>query len=515
MFRLSRSLSRSGILILLLLVCASVCAHAQSPASPISLSGRVGPVITPDEQAYFNLFHRFPGFTQASFTATEDSLYILELVSNVNGNEVVHLDTLDTKAFNELARYIDQFENLYDKTRQVNWGLIIPYVGPKRWNRKRANVTVSLLDGKKYQGRLVFVDNTQMILHPGKEKVPYLPQTNLMNIDPASIETVRIRYGFVQTILRGAEEFLFFSSSRYIFGNQERYEKQVVPSLVGHSVFSDSTPPEMDAVRAMPPIALTRSPIPAEKLFLNRINRQWTLKLNATSPLSRSVQAVPFSSFEEDAGDYNIELTDLAFHVSLQRNISRRFLLGGILQYYPSFRVNPIDYYVSGTSQPLPLSEREDSRIQLSGFSITPTLSFLIAVPDKRRFALEREFAFTDRFEIALTLGPTFSATTNHASISPDDLSFLYTGFLVQVHSFSWNDFNIGGLAQVDLFFYPREYLSIGLTGEYIALSFQSVDLATLENPLQEGVNYEARSFVAPSTLLEQFSVNFGVRFHF
>lgn len=515
MSRLSSSLSRSSILITLLFLCNSVCVLGQSTPSPVTLSDRVGPVITPDEQVYFNLFHRFPGFKQASFSVVEDSLRVLEVVSNVNGSDVIQTDTLDTKAFNELARYIDQFERLYNKTREVNWGLIIPYTGPKRWNRRRANVTVTLLDRKKYEGRLVFVDNNQMILNPGKEKVPYLPQVDLLHIDPALIESVRIRYGFVQTILRGVEEFLFFSRSRYIFGNQERYQKQVVPSLVGQSVFSDANPPEMGAARALTPIALTRPAIPAEKLYLNRINRQWTLKLNATSPLSRSVKAIPFSSFGEEAGDYNIELTDLIYHASLQKNISRRLRLGGIVQYYPTSRVNPINYYDPETAIPLPLAQREDSRIQLSGFSFTPTFSFLIAVPDKRRFALEREIAFLDRFELAVSVGPTFSSTTNHASISPSDLIYLYTGFLVQVHSLSWSDFNIGGLALVDLFFYPREYISIGFTGEYLALSFQSIDLAAIENPLQEGVNYETRSFVAPSTLLEQFSLNFGVRFHF
>jgi len=506
-------LSRRSILIVLLLIFSQSLVLAQT-ITP--LSDRVGTLITADERAYFNLFHRFPDFKQASFTsASDDSLFFLEIVSSVNGNDVIQTDTLEAKVFYELSRYVTQFERLYDKTGQVKWGYIIPYAGPKRWNRKRAKAFVKLLDGNKYEGQLVFIDNQQLILYPGKQKVPYLPQANPLIIDPASIETVKVRYGLVQAILYGINDILFYSRTLYIFGNQDRYQKQVVPSLIGQSVFSNAYPPELDDARATPPVALLRPPLPAEELYLKRIDRLWTLKINAITSLSRSAQPIPFSSFDEDAGEYSVQLTNLTLQASLQKNITKRLALGGVLIYNPSFDVSSIDYFIPGSNIPLPAAQRESSRIDISGLTFTPTVSFKLAVTDKRRYALEREIALLDRFEIGLTVGPTLSAFTYNASISPRELGFLYTGFLVRVHAFSWDDFIIGGLGQVDLYFYPRENFSIGLTGEYVAIPFKSVDLATFDNPLQEGVNFEPRSFVAPSTLLEQFSLNVGFRIHF
>lgn len=154
---------KSFIILLLLIIITLNSTKAQYSISP-----RLGAEIDKSEKEYFGLFPKIKNFTSAKTIVQTDNKVEIIITRTAKGIVTDTTFKISTKLANNLASYIEGFEQCRNKERQVNWnaleGLAIYTPALESEIKEGTELDVVTNKGEKIHGKLLFASDSAIVL---------------------------------------------------------------------------------------------------------------------------------------------------------------------------------------------------------------------------------------------------------------------------------------------------------------------------------------------------------------
>jgi hypothetical protein len=154
---------KSFIILSLLIIITINSTKAQYAISP-----RLGAEIDKSEKEYFGLFPKIKNFTSAKTIVQTDNKVEIIITRTAKGIVTDTTFKISTKLANNLASYIEGFEQCRNKERQVNWnaieGLAIYTPALESDIKEGTELDVVTNNGEKIHGKLLYASDSTIVL---------------------------------------------------------------------------------------------------------------------------------------------------------------------------------------------------------------------------------------------------------------------------------------------------------------------------------------------------------------
>ncbi len=176
----------------------SVQAQLSAQAALATLTARLGPEITPDEQAYFGLFYPFRDRFQHATARLDGDALLLDVYMARNGVPADTTYRLDAADAAILAGYVDSYERIFlegvgahaaELSTLIRRRLARPASLPEGALRR---VQVTTQDGQLREGGLLYASETYWALWPGRAPYTWQQSNRVTWIPAAQIVAVHV-----------------------------------------------------------------------------------------------------------------------------------------------------------------------------------------------------------------------------------------------------------------------------------------------------------------------------------
>lgn len=490
--------------------------------TPHVLSDRVGPEISSNERAYFDLFPRIQAFESARVQRLTDTSYVFV----IRRSAPMSLDTAlvtQAKAVDALGRYLDFFERSTWSGEKVPWQLLWPMVAPVRRVQNASRITVVCRDSSMASGYLVYLDKRGLLLAPGggAESLMQAALAEAVHyIAPSDIELISIDFAPGRPL---ASHFMMPG-----VGNRPVFERYALPLLRRHAAFKGTPSPELDAylnarISASPVYLAENAEI--DPRYLNSLRSRLHLSLGSfgigsfTRP--RTFQVLSTHTFPATdpelpvPGPRTLRAAPLRYVVQADYNVKPRLQIGLLLGassfpgMSPAFedtvhwgpQVNLTDSLVTARST--------GGSVDIGEAVLGAMATVLVKRHDPFGY-LRGPLNMRNRFALRVSAGPTLA----YLAASSFAVEGKYNQFREiyryreghKDHQLTW-----GGIGTIDLEYFAWRMLSINLGLRTLYLPSVRLPELTVHNPYAPDVN---KTVPASSASIFIPSATIGLRLH-
>ena len=513
-FSYSHILSRPFLLCLFLFSLSVSHVAGQNAETLVSLNERVGEIVDPDERAYFHLFPQIDNFESARLFSTSDSTYLAQIQQR--GGSVIERP-LTREEFHEIGNYIERYEQVYNRTEEIEWGYLIKHVQPNSTPFNRGvPVGVTLLDDTYLEGRLVHISDRGLLV--SKSITPGTPESMEDQVRVIRREEVyRIRQ--LGTFLEKAfgEFDIFFAGEPDIF---YRYS---VPILKKYAFYGDAPPSELS--RLMPPRTDIPDPGPPRKrdssllrdLIFEHLHLRYYITEIPSSYSADPIEVLAFLFTEDEFQrpqtniQFNKPFLSLTFDVHVAQKIKAgASILWSRLPDQPEFVEQ--DLPGEGRTRFLQLSGLRTSPgfVEVGGQHLIGKISYDIVSAD-RVVRVYPRLTFKN-FDLTVGAGVSYWNQRSVTTLSSASIEEVGGRWFEYTRNFTERDNLWGAYAELEINFYVSRHLSLGLNlNQFIYPNF------TIEDQSLEalGIYEVSKSLTGVDQTLHVTSINGLVAIHF